>query len=164
MSRTVSDCWERLYAEFLHLVDESTGFRAAVKLGEIWNCLQDSMSSQAAKERWRSRIDEARSSIEKQECIQSELDERVHKLHRIVSAGTKFVYEEIVVIISERIQIDLVLGLPSIGLKVNHSMLERIDDDITTLSSALVNQSAYSAAKKSVRKNWGNPIRHTLLG
>ena len=163
MHRPSSDYWEGLYSEFLHFAEESTAFRSAVKLGELWNHLQYSTLPQSAKERWKLNVDEGRSYIAAPESLQPELAERLDKLQRIVGTGTKFVYEEIVVIISQRVQIDLVLDLPSIRLEVDLSMLESIDDDIKSLSASSLNHSAFEAAKVSVRKNWRIPIRHRLL-
>ena len=163
VSRTSSDYWEGLYEQFLHTTDVSTAFRSAVKLGEIQNCLRNSMLPRSVKVGLELKIDEGLSYIAAPESLQSELIERLSKLQRIVGTGTKFTYEEIVIIISQRIQVDLVLGLPSIGLQVDRPMIERIDDAIRTLSTAPENQSAFRAAKKSVGKNWGSPIRHWLL-
>ena len=125
--------------------------------------MEDSEFPKNVKEDWKSRIAKAQSIIPSPDTIQAEVDERIRGLERIVSIGTEFIFEEIVVIISERIQIDLILKLPTKVVDIDGALLERIDGEIAALSTAPVNQAAFRSAKNRVRKNWGSPIVHQLI-
>lgn len=163
MTRESVNQLERLYSEFVESDGTSGTFESFVRLGEVWNCVQNSELTTHTRENWISRIVEAGSRISSPETLQAELDERIRGLERIVSIGTEFIFEEIVVIISERIQIDLILKLPSKVVETDRALLKRIDSEIATLSSAPKNQAALRSAKNRVRKSWSSPINHQLI-
>ena len=163
MSDDIDNWFEQLYSELERPSTPPLHYDMAVQLGEFWNCVEHASSPYRVKEYWRSRVVERYNKIVDPEMLALDLDERFRNLHRIVSVGSKFVFEEIAAVLSERIEVDLVLGLPEIGIEVNKVLLQEIDEEIEEIASSFRNRSAFRSARTSVRKNWGKPIRHALL-
>ena len=87
---------------------------------------------------------------------------KTNKLAGIVMVGTRFTFEEVVLILTLRLQIDGVLSVP--GLEVDRpEELSRIDDEIGFLAEVPENKSALLSAQRSIRSNTTSVSDHWLL-
>jgi len=161
MSQDTCDRLNDLYREFVQSADKTDAFNAAVRLGEIWNCAQ-TMPNRVG-EQWKQKVDDAWTLIRSPESIGPELADRLRRIQRMVGFGAKFQYEELVAIISDRVEIDLVLELlPEIS-DLDWSAIERLDQSIKSLAASPENRQPFRSAQNAVSKNWGSPIRHWLF-
>ena len=88
----------------------------------------------------------------------------MERLANILSVGDQWEWEELVLVVGKRVELDLVgellrfLGHP---MDVNVS---RADDLIRRVAASKKNGATYDSARRQCARNWGLPIRSPWLG
>ncbi len=81
------------------------------------------------------------------------------RAEHIISIGTKFEWEELVLLLALRIEVELALNvLVLFGIESKKFDLAHWDEELRKLGLFRENRSAFLSAIRTVRKNWGVPI------
>jgi hypothetical protein len=153
----------RRWAEYQQLLKEGASYSAIVRLGEIANCLQPSSPPSIPVEKWQAILTEVHLTGEVLLAARTDAANQVNRLKRMLGVGGDFTYEELLLVIAVRVELDLFsqfLCARGIQPELN---LRQVDTDIRELASATLNISAFHSAQSAARKNWGLPIRSRWL-
>lgn len=145
------------FQDYLHFLHGGSAYSAIQKLGEIFNCLP--MLSRSKQMEWIEQLRNERLSEATIDSVKSKIENDIKSIERIVSVGSKFIVEEFVLILTSRIQIELVLDLlQELGFDEIKVESDEIDDKITRISQVKENKEAFKDAISLLKKNWGVPI------
>jgi hypothetical protein len=96
--------------------------------------------------------------------VQEEIERHEQKIIRVLSVGDTWNVEELLWVITLKIQIDMLLAFLAMkGYKVSSRQTETSLKAIREVGLSSRNRQAYDEATKLIRKNWGLPIEHELL-
>lgn len=153
------------YDEYLFFMHGKDYYHAIQLLGEIYNCL--SLLSNPKQKEWLNKLHNETISEIAIKKIESEVTNDIRMLKRLISAKNSFLFEEMVLILTRRIQVDLVLFvLREIGIdemSTNKKDLADLDEEINIISKMQRNKEEFNYAIKSIKKNWGIPIINKWL-
>ncbi len=164
MNKTVLENIDSLYKEANSASKSINAYGAALLLGEIWNCV--SKMPNRVKYSWNAKISQVWREIKAPNSPRPEVQSRVDQLERILRFGDEWIFEEFVVVVGNRIDVDLVLQLFSInGASVKFALdkIKAIDKKFEELQNSTVNSRAFASARQTVKKNRRIPVDHWLL-
>jgi hypothetical protein len=163
MPDTLDQALTRRWAEHRRFLAEGAAYSAAVRLAEMDNCVRNAGSHDADVEKWRRLIHQAVLSAEQLAMINSEARRRIERLQRMLGAGSQFGYEELLLAVTDRTELDLLCNyLRAVGMVPNFDAGE-LDDDLIAIASSRQNSGAFQSAQAAARRNWGLPIRSRWL-
>src|SRR5437867_4098194 len=151
---------ERLYNERLRSGGDCYG--AFIRMVEIYSVLDEIRNH--SREKFKGLCLTIELSPEDRRTLRNEIQRNVDKILRILSIGKTWIFEEFVMVVTERIQIDLVLRyLKDLGLQLEFESYQSLDEALENAVKSPRNRRAYNQAIAACRMNWGLPIKHPLL-
>ena len=130
----------------------------------IANCLGHAQVPPETRTRWTALLEEVSISHEALRSIQGEARKTIARIERIVGTGSQFVYEEVLLVITLRVELDLVSAyLAQRGLGALPDV-DRRDEEITSVFSTSAHSSISRSAQQTARRNWGLPLHSKWLG
>ena len=85
-------------------------------------------------------------------------------MRKILSVGGRYHEEEIVLLLTLRIQLELVITFLNDHLSMRYTgVLHDIDEELSTLSESSTNGRAFRRATSLIKSNWGLPINSEWL-
>src|SRR5438132_14198802 len=98
---------ERLYNDYERLRSGGDCYRAFIRMAEIYSVLDEIRNH--SREKFKRLCLTIELSPEDRRTLRNEIQRNVDKILRILSIGKTWIFEEFVMMVTERIQIDLVL-------------------------------------------------------
>jgi hypothetical protein len=149
---------EERFLRFRRYRDHGSWSGAVTGWAEIFHCLP--LLKVPDQQTWTQRllaeapaetmINEARTTIH----------ERVARIRRILSVGSEWQGEEILLLLGLRIDIDFLLDFLRDGLGHEFSVsLNDIDEDLLHLSTTTLHRGRFRESARLMKRNWGLPIR-----
>lgn len=147
------------YALFLY---GGSLYSAIIKAGEIYNCALP--LERKRKQEWIDLLRREKLPKTEIQTITIELEEDVKIIQHLLSNFDVWIVEELILILMKRIEVDLVLVvLREIWYEEINIDLTTVDEKILQRSQANESKRQFTAAVKSVKKNWGMPITNKWL-
>jgi tellurite resistance protein len=106
---TLSDALEERWAEYVRFREQNAHFSAFVRLGEIANCVRHAEASSKVRSRWKGILEEIDISTDVLRSIKVEALETIERLERILGIGDTCQYEEAMLVITFRVEIDMLV-------------------------------------------------------
>lgn len=130
---------------------------AATRLAEIVHCLP--MLRKASRQKWTERLQIETLPDDFIQAIKVGLENDVQRIRRVLSIGTTWNGEEILLVLTLRIQVDLGVAFLndwcSVEVKTNTA---DIDECIVRLSKTREHKRHFAESIGLMKKNWGLPI------
>jgi hypothetical protein len=155
----VSDRW----AEFERLYKAGATYSAFTRLGEIENYLGHRSPKGAPAEKWRTRLREVRLSDADVGKARGGALESLERLTRMTSVGTRFSYEELLLAITMRVELEVFadfLKKRSLAVDLDTAAVDR---DLVDLARSGENAATFRSAQNAARTNWGIPLKSSWL-
>ncbi len=138
---------------------------ALIRLSEIENCLEHQPIRAAMRQEWGSVLRGVSLSSEDVQRALTGAAARVERLRRMLGIGTRFVYEEVMLAITERVELDLLLEFcrkRGIG-DFERITVASLDLALVELAQAKQHAAMFSSAQAVARRNWGIPLQTRWL-
>lgn len=143
--------------EYKHLSQAREYYGAVIRLAEIFACLPK--LDKELNLIWMNILRNEQLPDEVIQAVEAGIEKNAQRIRRILSIGSEWNDDEILLVILTRIDIEMLLSF----LKENYSReinipLDDIDSKIEWLSKSKQNERAYKMAIAQMRKNWDLPI------
>lgn len=154
LRRELQERWD----EHLRLLEGDAAFSAVGRLAEIEACIDLPGTPEACRAQWSAVL--ASVSLPKRRIDAAHRSAQAHlaRLQRIVGTGSRFVCEELVLVITMRIELDLFLAFAQRHWPAVPQLdLSAIDDEIREIAASAENSGAFVSARRACKRNWGLP-------
>jgi hypothetical protein len=154
---------EERWTEYVRLYEQRETYSAFVRLGEIANCLNHATLRDQLIRKWSARISNVPVTAKDLHALRSAASEQVGRVSAILRVGTTFTYEELLLAITTRIELELLsnfLRVRGIPVPLETSSL---DEQLAATARDEVNASAFRSAQAAARENWGIPVHSRWL-
>lgn len=142
-------------------------YSALVRLAEIYNVVEQFEARHPDADTWLRRLDDVCRSLSAEEIESFRLGEgkTVARLERILSVGTRFTFEELLLVLTLRVQLGLVHELMQrLGVAPTaEERLSSLDEDLQHIPGSRENRELFRSAQRSALSHWGLPIRSAWL-
>ncbi|WP_119389135.1 hypothetical protein [Taklimakanibacter lacteus] len=133
-------------------------YQAICRLGEFVNLLHHDKIPQPLADKWRLALDSQKISAGSLSKAIAGMQKDVARLRHVMSIGDEFIFEETMLLITLRVNVQLAMEFfESRGVSVTVD-LQDVDDSLRSIARSGQNFSAYESARRMARKNWGLPI------
>lgn len=160
----LSAALEERWAEYLRLREQNAHFDAFVRLGAIANCTRYAQASSELRSKWSGILEQIDSSTDVLRSIKPEALEKIRRLERIVGIGSVLTYEEALLVIKSRVEIDMLISYLAERGVMEFVDFNSIDDQLQEAASSLENSPVFRSARQAAKRNWGLPLRSQWLG
>jgi len=149
---------EERWTEYLRLYREGATYSSFVKLAEINHCL--GYAPQLLTQKWSATIQNVPITDDDVQSLRAGVAQKIQRLQRIVSAGTHFMFEETLLLVTMRVELELLSAfLVERGIVVTMDVAA-LDDALQAIATSPVNARAFRSAQDAAKQNWGIPL-HT---
>jgi hypothetical protein len=153
---------EEFFQCYKILLQEGAYYRAVKRLAEIANCLPK--LHKTPQMLWKDRLRKEPLPEDVTQIVKTEIEKDIQQVKRILSFGTKWTVEEIVLVLSNRIDVDLVSFFLKEYCFLNLTIeLEDVDEAIIRVAKSKENNYNFRVAVSVLKKNWGFPIDNQWL-
>ena len=158
----VQNALEKRFRSYNNYVLEKIWYSAAVCLAEIFNaCASLPVNQRAA---WNARINNENLSEEILHEIRAGLDHDIQRMRRILSIGTVWTGEEVLLLVLLRTNVDLLSAYLGSRVAVESMVhLEAIDEQLLSLSKSTGHRPDFIWAVSRIRRSSGFPIETNIL-
>ena len=166
MSGGVEDAIARSWADYERYSRGGARYSALVSLGEIVNILHHGDASKPVGRKWMKTIQEVHVSDDMRKRAIAEAKESMTHMGRMLGHGGVLLYEELMLIVTERVQLQLFLEFLTERQMTAELSLESLDKDIWRLTKDENAVEFRSAMTTGRRKTSPRPLRsliHTAL-
>ena len=147
------DLLQDVLPEYERLASFGLSFDAISKLGEVL-AVADESEVHAAKATVRNHVTAAMAEAAVPEAIAVR-----SRVLRVLSIGTEFQWEELVLVLTLRVQLDLALAVMDLfGVDATSFDLTTLDSDLREVALSKQNRRYFMTALATMRRNWGIPI------
>jgi hypothetical protein len=151
------------WAEYQRLRAASASYSALVRLAEMDNVLEYQDDHDPVFQKWKLTVGEAQIPDAMRGAAIAEAVKNVSRLQRMLSIGTTFTYEELMLAITIRVELELFARFLAQRGDALDFHLSAIDDELRRVSGHHENASAFRSAQMAARRNWGAPIRASWI-
>jgi hypothetical protein len=137
----------------------SRSYAAFVRLAEIDNVLSQDGVPWPISHKWALIVQNETIPDEMYRNALAEAEQNVSRLKRMLSVGTNFTYEEMVLAITLRVELQLLAELLLKRRGAIEFAPDLADEDMQEVSGHSQNVCAFRSAKAAAKRNWGIPIR-----
>ena len=133
---------------------------AFVKLAEITHCLNYATLPQELTRKWNATIQNVSITDEDIRSVRTAVVQNIQRMQRIVNVGTRFIYEESLLLITIRVELELLsafLAERGIAMTMDFAAL---DDALLAIATSSANARDFRSAQTAAKQNWGIPL-HT---
>ena len=157
MGSKINRILEERFTEYKVLLKAKECYGAILRLAEIFNCL--SQIEEPFYSKWTERLQSEQLQDEVIQTALVGLERNAERIRRVLSVGDVWNEDEILLILTKRIQIEMLLQF----LKeiYSHSMevfLDDIDRKVEEISASKQNGRTYKLVVAQLKRNWGLPI------
>lgn len=162
MSEDLERLLDDKYDQYLSFGRGAPIYPAIRILAEVFRCVSKLDASR--QKVWRDRIDAEELDDDALAAISAELDRQIFRVRRLLSIGDVWIFEEIVLLLTLRIEIELVIDfLLARGYISQCPDLKGVDTKLYKISREKSNKQAYAESRRAIRSNWGLPISSQFL-
>jgi len=154
MEKALRDVW----ASYERFRSKGEAYSAITQLAGLENVVFFGTLEVSVRDRWRSRVVNEKLSPAEMEVALTSAKVTVERLKRILGVGGRFEYEELMLLLTLRIEVDLVNELLVRRTGVAAAETVTIDEDLVDLMQSTNHSSAFANAQAAARRNWGIPI------
>lgn len=150
------------FSEYLRLIPIAEPYLAIANLVQIHHCL--SAMDAHSRTKWDERLNQLQLTEEVLKAAELGVDRDVKYIERVLSIGTIWNDDEILLVLQQRIFVDLFLDF--YRYRFNREIpldLDRADRLIKSVARTPENKRSYEIAIRLMKKNWGLPIRSKWL-
>ena len=159
MNNNIKAIFQERYDEYLKFRDCGEFFGAISNLSEIHNCIIHGQLDYSLCREWKEKLEGIPLSEEIIRSVKASIDEKYLRIQRIMSIGDIFNDDEFLLILTFRVQIELVVDfLGGKKADINGVDISRLDYEIEEIIESKKNRKAFNSALSQMRKNWGLPI------
>jgi hypothetical protein len=151
------------WADYQRLRAAGAAYAALVKLGEIGNVLDHNEGNDPAVQKWKLSVGQAQIPDAMREAAVAEAIKSASRLQRMLSIGTTFTYEELMLAITMRVELELLSEFLAQRGQTPEFHLSAIDDELSRVAGLHENASAFRSAQTAARRNWGVPIQASWI-
>jgi predicted oxidoreductase len=160
VAKDLSQALEERWTDYLRFRQKGEIFSAFARLAEITHCLNYANLPQKLAQKWRATVQNVSITDGDIRSIRTTADQRIQRLQRIVSVGTRFIDEEALLLITIRIELELLSAfLVERGIALAMD-IAAVDDDLRTIATLPDNAQDFRSAQNAAKQNWGIPL-HT---
>jgi hypothetical protein len=162
---TLDNALAERWAEYERLRDGGEPYSAAIRLAELENCLQYQRIQKPVRHKWEAKVCEAESEQDVGRVLAGAVA-AMDRLHRMLSIGTDYVYEELMLLITIRVELDLLFEfLAKRGaIDAIASRLGVLDEELLEIAHSEKHRTPFSKAQAGARGSWGIPLETRWLG
>ena len=159
---TVGTELSRRVEEFERFRDGGEIYSAIARLAEIFHSLQSLSTGEAS--RWRQTVKHALASAGRVDAVPRRVRSNAKRVRRLLAVGTSFGDEEVVLLLTLRIEGDLVEEFlrqwQGSGSGVRW---DDIDTNVVALAKSVRHRRLFRRSQEQVRRNWGIPLHSKWL-
>jgi hypothetical protein len=159
MSDVTENLLQDRWTEYQRLLEVRASYAALVRLAEMDNVLSQEGTTRPISRKWILIVQKEMIPDEMYRKALVEAEQNVSRLRRMLSVGTNFTYEEMVLAITLRVELQLLAELLLKRRGEIEFAPDLADEDLREVSGYSQNVSAFRAAKATAKRNWGTPIR-----
>jgi hypothetical protein len=163
MADKLDQALTRRWADHRRFLVEGAMYSAAIKLAEMDNCLRNTRSDDAFVEKWKQLIDQAGLADDQLTMIYAEAQKRIGRLKRILGIGSQFSYEELLLAVTDRIELDLLQKYLHVRKLLPNFDTRELDEDLVAIANSRQNSGAFQSAQAAAKRNWGLPVKSRWL-
>lgn len=150
------------FDEYMYFKDYNDTLGAFFRLSQIYNCIP--RLEKKEQSRWLKIVRKETLNQEQIQLIKTNLEGHVEHMERLLSAFSDWIFEDIVLLLTIRIYMDLATDLlKEFGYLNEEFDLKDIDENIQDISKTKSGKSEFISAVKSIRRNQPLPINNTWL-
>jgi hypothetical protein len=142
---------------------EQCFYAALVGLAEVGNVLDQQDAHDPVAQKWKRMVGEEQISDAVHDAAIAEAMKKVSRALHILSVGTTFIYEELVLVITIRVELGLFAQFLARRGEAPDFRLSSIDDEMRRVAGYRENAGVFRSAQAAARKNWGAPIQSSWL-
>jgi hypothetical protein len=164
MAKDVSQVLEERWSDYLRFDREGEACSAFVCLAEITQCLNYASLPQQLTQKWSVMIQNVPITDEDMRSVRTAVAQKIRQMQRIVNVGTRFIYEEALLLISVRVELELLSAfLAERGIPMAMD-LAAVDDALLAIAtSSPANARDFRSAQAAAKQNWGIPLHSRWL-
>lgn len=153
---------ERAFEEKFHAYERfmagGSPFSAILFLGEIENCLP--LLEGPSRAKWVELVGRVSLSEDIVRQVRGELESTVETVRGILSYGSRWDYTELLLVLTHRIEIELVSEFlrRRDQLQPDEPAMDDIDEAMLQIATSKANKTHHQLAVSLARRNWGLPI------
>jgi hypothetical protein len=151
------------WADYQRLRAAGATYAALVRLGEIGNVLDHTNGHDPVVRKWKPTVVEAQIPDAMRRAAIAEAIKNVSRLQRMLSIGTTFTYEELMLAITTRVELELLSRFLAQRGETPDFHLSAIDDQLRRVAGHYENASAFRSAQTAARRNWGTLIQASWI-
>jgi hypothetical protein len=137
-------------------------YNALTYLAEIFHCLP--ALDDASDRRWTNTLRSEKLSAETLNAAIAGIEKDAQIIRRILSVGAVWNDDEILLVLTKRVQIDLLLVFLTEFCSYDRTVnIGDIDERINSISQTKENKHTFEEARNLMKKNWGLPIKSKWL-
>ena len=159
MSDVSENLLQNRWTEYQRLLEVCASYAALVRLAEMDNILSQEGATWPISHEWPLIVQKETISDEMYRKALAEAEQNVSRLKRMLSVGTNFTYEEMLLAITLRVELQLLAELLLKRRGAIEFTPDLADEDLREVFGYSQNVSAFRSAKAAARRNWGIPIR-----
>ena len=155
---------EELFERYQGLRQAGEAYSASVQLGEIINCIRQNGRSINDSEGWTARIAAVDLPIGDIAAISQGVQASLARIGHILGIGTKWEYEEILLIITLRVEVSMALEfLLFRGIDISEVDVSVADEPMDAYAATSDGKKLMREASRMAKRNWGFPMSHRWL-
>ena len=131
-------------------------------LAEIFHCL--SALDEESQRQWTASLMSEKLSPEMLNAGVEGIEQEAQIIRRILSVGTVWNGEEILLVLTKRIQIDLLLDFLTEFCSYDRTVsIDDIDERLNSIAQSKENKHSFEESRNLMKENWGLPINSKWL-
>lgn len=151
------------WSEHQRLRREGALYSAVVRVREIESCLGDPAIPENRANEWYEIARSVQLTSMEVRRASDEAQRQIERLQKMLGTGSKFGYEEILLAITTRVELELFADFCADRGIVSGVNTEVLDDDLVALASSRENSASFRQAQTAARLNWGVPLKSRWL-
>lgn len=158
MSDRLDQALRELWSEYRRYSSVGEHYSAIVNLGEVENLLRHGKIPRPLNRKWRATLDHEHIQAQSLALAAKGAKADIARLRHVMSIGDKFIYEETMLLITLRVEVQLATEFfESRGFEFAADIRD-VDVALRRIARSGLNFTAYESARRKARKNWGLPI------
>ncbi|MET0649133.1 MAG: hypothetical protein ABW208_21185 [Pyrinomonadaceae bacterium] len=159
----LEEAFDERFNEYRGLFQAGAYFGAVSKLAELENCLP--LLRKGSQARWRNQINKEPLSEEVLRALEAEIETATQNIRRILSFGTKWNHDELLLVWTIRIQIEMLSRFLTRRQQLSPLCFpsDDVDEAMLEVAKSKTNKRDLQIAINLIKRNWGLPISSRWL-
>lgn len=163
MRTNLIDKLNERWAAYRLFYREGAIYSAFVRLSEIANCLQHGNVPSTEMARWAEALRLVEATPNDLLSISGEAKQQIERVRRMLDTGTELIYEEALLIITVRTELELVFKFLRDRGVSEVADASSLDHDLNVVLRSPKSSAVFRSAQAAAKKNWGLPLHSRWL-